>query len=448
MEKSVLKALFLLLLTVCPVFSANDMVNVYFNAGTEKYLQGDYSAAIVNLEKAYELDSKNQKIQDLLIKVIIDAGTNYNLTRDYQNAIKYLEKGLKVAPDNEKIKELYQVTQETLSKGKTDKTGPKSGLKPESAPIIKEEAPPAVETPRVEKKKPALKPEPELVKTASGKIEKPAPVYAAAPAPKPLQPLVEKKQNVYILTSMFTAAILLIIIVIILVLRIINLNKLVKALKLSIDEKQAEFGAEKIKLIETIEQDKDVLRAKELELEKMSLEKKMRAELEKKISEINKQRVPEFAKVESETRNFSIKTEKQDLKEFASNTDLNKDKNIFVEQPSLVQARDRIATRTQSLYDQSPEVALQFIKETIANPNPAVRSNIVKSLAVIATQETLELLFELNKDPDEAVRREVIKSLRMLSRKINEAQIQLPEDIKTNIYKLLQEELEKGEWIF
>ncbi|OGS26924.1 MAG: hypothetical protein A2297_00980 [Elusimicrobia bacterium RIFOXYB2_FULL_48_7] len=416
------------------VFSADEMINVYLNAGTEKYLQGDYSSAVDNLEKAYELDKNNEKVKGLLVKVIVDAGTNYNLMRDYQKAVKYLERGIKIAPDDEKINELYRVTNETLSRGKVERavpkpeplTQPNAGLQ---APALKPEARKTLETASVQQKKAE-----EKVKT----VEVPAVSF---------KPAGGGAYKALFLLMLFLV-LFLIVFAIAQAVKINAIKLLLEQQKTAASEQEARFETEKTKFIGKIEKDKDILRGKELEIEKLSLEKKMRAELDKKLSEIARQKEPELARVKLETKNAYMKTEQRDLGEFARKTDINDNKNIFVTQPPLEQARDRIANRSVSLYEQSPEAALAFLKETAANPNPGVRSNVVKALAVLAVPETLELLFALNNDTSESVRREVIKAIRMLGTKINNAEIQLPENIKAEIFRLFQEELDKGEWIF
>lgn len=109
------------LLIIVLIFSAvsfnmaDSTAEVYFNAGVEKYLQGDYSNAIDNLEKSTEADPENNATKQFLLKVFIEAATQYSLEHKYSEAMSYLEKAKKAFPADPKIDELYRITKGVLN---------------------------------------------------------------------------------------------------------------------------------------------------------------------------------------------------------------------------------------------------------------------------------------------------------------------------------------------
>ena len=107
--------LVILFLLAFPHHAAASEVEIYFNAGVEKYLQGDYSNAINNLEKALDFEPENNSIKKFLLKIFIEAATQYSLEHKYSEAMSYLEKAKKRFPDDRKIDELYRVTKGILS---------------------------------------------------------------------------------------------------------------------------------------------------------------------------------------------------------------------------------------------------------------------------------------------------------------------------------------------
>ena len=54
---------------------ASDEGNVYFNAATENYLQGNFTTAIENLEKAQAAEPENPKIKNFMVKILLEAAT-------------------------------------------------------------------------------------------------------------------------------------------------------------------------------------------------------------------------------------------------------------------------------------------------------------------------------------------------------------------------------------
>ena len=70
---------------------------LYFNAATEKYLQGDYHQALENLEKAMLIDPESIQLRNFYAKIVIEASTRFNLSRQYRKAMEILEKVKKLS---------------------------------------------------------------------------------------------------------------------------------------------------------------------------------------------------------------------------------------------------------------------------------------------------------------------------------------------------------------
>ncbi len=122
-----------LLLSAAFVWASSDDANIYFNAGTEKYLQGNFTESIENLEKAQALDPGNGKIKEFMVKILLEAGTQNHMTRNYRQAYIYLEKAHKLDPDNPKVTEMFTLTKSLLNPT-AEKIAPKE---PVAAPAQK-----------------------------------------------------------------------------------------------------------------------------------------------------------------------------------------------------------------------------------------------------------------------------------------------------------------------
>ncbi len=116
--------------------------------------------------------------------------------------------------------------------------------------------------------------------------------------------------------------------------------------------------------------------------------------------------------------------------------------------PVLASARERIALMAQNLYEYAPVAAVDFIKKMVKSDNPSIRTNIVQALANIARQETFEMLFDLYNDSDPRVKREVLRNLKSLNQKIMAGTLTLDSKLGSKIKLLINEEKDRGEWIF
>jgi HEAT repeat protein len=115
--------------------------------------------------------------------------------------------------------------------------------------------------------------------------------------------------------------------------------------------------------------------------------------------------------------------------------------------PTLDAMRERIALMALNLYEYSPPSAVNFLINMIQNVNPLIRMNVVLALVYIAKKDTLDMLITLYEDDDPRVKREVIKNMKKILQKISTGELNIDEESKNKINKIVQEERTKGEWI-
>jgi len=380
------------------VFSSEN-VDIYFNAATEKYLQGDYEKAVESIEKAIEIEPNKPQFKSFLIKIVIEAGTNYNLTREYPKAMKVLEKGKKYAPENEKINELYNVTKEILTKAEQKKPESKK-----QASEIKEEKQQEEKIQKqvevVEKK--TEKPPEKLLE----KKEKPTPKKTETPE------VIVKIQE-HIPAWVYIIDLVLVVVILFLVFLLFRTRHNLEIEKLKTEKLETEIQNVK----------------KELELEKIKTEKK-------------KEEI-----VVEQPEKVLIKSSEQRLREFVTHSKV-VTPDIYITNPNIEQIKNRIAVSTQELYEQSPEVALRFLEDMTKNPEVSVRENVVRALTTIPCPQTLDMLITLSKDKSDSVKREVIKEMKKLIERIEKKELIIPEEYQKKIQEILEEEKSEGEWIF
>ena len=68
---------------------------MYFNAGTEKYLQGNFTESIENLEKAQALDPSNKKIKEFMVKISAGSGDSEPYDQELPPGFHIHRKGVK-----------------------------------------------------------------------------------------------------------------------------------------------------------------------------------------------------------------------------------------------------------------------------------------------------------------------------------------------------------------
>jgi hypothetical protein len=111
-----MKKIFIIMLFFCSLAHAETDFDIYFNAGVEKYLQGDYSNSINNLNKALGSDPGNNSVKKLLLKVYLEAATKSSNEHKYPEAKAYLEEAKKIFPDDPRVEEMYRTIKGVLSR--------------------------------------------------------------------------------------------------------------------------------------------------------------------------------------------------------------------------------------------------------------------------------------------------------------------------------------------
>ncbi|MFB0527329.1 MAG: HEAT repeat domain-containing protein [bacterium] len=103
-----------------PVSAQSEAKKLYKGA-EEKYSRGEVDEAIVDLEKALEIDSKFRKAEELLLEIVIDVSTEYYAADDYERAFPYLTKAYDLAPENAKVKYMYEIVSKELRAREAEK---------------------------------------------------------------------------------------------------------------------------------------------------------------------------------------------------------------------------------------------------------------------------------------------------------------------------------------
>ena len=397
------------------IIAASELSDLYMNAATEKYLQGDYMSAVENLEMLLAAEPGNAKAKKFAEKIVIEAATNLNLTHNYKEALKILAKGRKISPENEKIAELEKITENILAPLPVlKKDNPVS--EPPRAPVLQEPAAVAA---------PAVLPAPEALQAGS-------PVVRARPLVVPARPAektrVVEKVNApppaapvnNVIPAVYIAVVFVIILALVSALFFANQNRLKKQIS-----EQKEMIEKNFALVnETIKKSAENTAA----LSQKSAAPPASAETQKSA-------VKPFIK-KGTARIMELVEKTPELTE-----------EVFMGYPELEEKRERIAHEVLSFYKTSREAAFKFLISLKENPDPAARANAPRALAAIGAEEAIKLLIDMLNDPDEKVKREVLKNLKaMLDRaakgdlKINEYHFRLAGDA-------LRKVLEDGSWI-
>lgn len=88
--------------------------DIYLNSGLQKYFEGDFNAAIADLEIAYKLDKENEKIKSALIQVLLEKGNQFYLQKDNDAALPYINRAHSLDPNNVNVKEMYILVQQDV----------------------------------------------------------------------------------------------------------------------------------------------------------------------------------------------------------------------------------------------------------------------------------------------------------------------------------------------
>jgi len=412
---------------LCRILAAGantDDGNVYFNAATENYLQGNFTSAVENLEKAQAAEPGNPKIKDFMVKILLEAATQSQLGRNYKQAFEYLKKAQKIAPDDPRVREMYQLTDELLNP-KQEKTIPR-----DKPPVS-----PAPET--IKDDQPARAERSKRVNPAKTEI-----IYTKLPLPA--QPENLQKRGI-------AAGALFILCMILTPLLIAKSRKYT-----ALSREHSALLNEKNEVILELEKNRERVKyeqqiSKRLQEEVKDIRKKdeerMKAEMDIRARQAEERIRGEFIRKQGSTgerQEVFFSEQKEKFLQFIGDSVQESSEST----PAVEAIRKRISSVAQNLYEYAPGAAIDFLQKMSVNDNPLIRSNIVMALSQIASPETLEILFKLFKDNDSRVKREVIKNLNSLKQKIGAGVAQIEKASEARIAELLGEEKTKGEWIF
>ena len=94
--------------------AGNDVAEKYFEAGLQKYIKGDATASIKELEDALKFDKGNAKYKNFLVKVLVEKGSEYYLQKKTREAYPYFEKAKQYDPENKKVNDMYSALRKEL----------------------------------------------------------------------------------------------------------------------------------------------------------------------------------------------------------------------------------------------------------------------------------------------------------------------------------------------
>jgi hypothetical protein len=458
MVKIILPAMIMLALSLPFVWASQGEANMYFNAATKKYISGNFTEALTNLEKAHELDPNSEKIKDFAVKILLEAASHDRLAKKNEQANEYLDRAKDLEPDNPKVQDMDKL------------------LNPEKAKASQNEKDKNTQAQNGERKKHAKGEDDrqEVVKkNADNSVQ----------MEKKIQEMIDIQQKAvkrgfaqrflgemkeWQLRSLTVWFLLSTVISIVFVIYMMVRHGTVKENQKRIAEQDLQqksildernvLQSEKSNLLVEMEKIKERCKyehqslenmQKELEQNKIHQEQFLRVEFENKNKEMEQKIRAEIMKKylapEGQKEKFVQHQEEKFIKYV--NEAAVPPPEAQEADPILASARERIALMAQNLYEYAPGAAVEFITKMAKNENPLIRTNIVQALANIAKPETFDLLFELYDDSDLRVKREVLRNLKLLNQRVLTGEITLDETVAEEINALITQEKGKGEWI-
>ena len=118
---SFFSGVFLLVTIFASPVSARSEAKKLYKEAEEKYSLGEVDEAIIDLEKALEIDSKFRKAEDLLLEILISVSSEYYAEGDYERALPYLTRAYNLAPENAKVKYMYEIVSRELKAREAEK---------------------------------------------------------------------------------------------------------------------------------------------------------------------------------------------------------------------------------------------------------------------------------------------------------------------------------------
>jgi tetratricopeptide (TPR) repeat protein len=459
----VLVAGFLAHRSLCAADNIGDIsdASLYFNAATEKYIQGDLDSAIDNVGKAIALDPANRKYLDFASKILYEGALEAHNSRNYKRAYEMLEKAVGYSPSDEKIQNLYKITKEIISK-KSSPEGSKAaggGGGEASQRQVKSAAgsPSPHETPR----------------SASGKSERDRdPAYAALSARldyfvRETEEL--KRWNLYLIIIgsagcfWFLASSAAIFFMIKKIRRqgghIKEKDTIIKELQ---DTKSAlVVDLEKLRERLKYEEENSQRLARELKEEKSIKNEHFKQQLRMGL-DIRQKQLEEMMKSLTFLKSPSARDmtgapppavaseiysgRARILETIGDATYITSEENSA---SALEAVRERIAAQALELKRLSPSAAMNFLKEMASNPNPMIRANILKALSRMPEGWSVDMLIHLaQSDPVLNVRREAIREIKYIRDAVKRGEAALDSPTREKVENFLKGLIEEGEWIF
>ncbi len=424
----------------------NPKTEIYFNAGTEQYLNSDFIGAVENLEKALKLTPQNNKIKQFLVKVLLEGGEHYHLRRNYRQALVFLEKAKKLAPENKEVDELYQITQRLVEK---------------PAPLtqeVKEEhppSPPPLTTKPVPKPKPVPSPPsplevPKII--VQEKVVSPFKVSSTLRSRTEGNSQGEPPLTQIKLSAEKTLIAILVVSLSVLIFVFLSVNYLIfKKLKIAISSLDNSLKQKVNQLTEEIKtvNQAQIKFCQGLLNPYLEGEKNRETKLDLRLGKLKMDILDELKKVMPKKKTKSLEQTLLLQQQERILSELRGEKlpvsvDIFLGEPeSLQEARQQMIRAAISLYQFNPELALKTLKEMVASSNPAIRINTILALSEISSSEAVKILLDLITETDDSVKKVLLSVLLQLKEKSS-----LAEDIRQKISSTLKEEKLKKEWIF
>lgn len=405
---------------------------IYFNAATEKYIQGDIESAASNAEKAAALEPGNAKIAEFAARIFYDGAQEAHNARDYKKALGYLEKARVYNPSDVRIANLYDVTKNIM-----ERAAPPSAL-PKSAPASSAAKPAAVVKPE---------PPPPARDALRG--------FAAAPLPPPPPPPMYAVTKTSAALFAAASAAFIIIVIVIVFMMAGRIKKYERKVAAGVEENEKLRNGAAARALE-LERMKEALKYEKENSARVIGELKEEKNIKNKHFEeqirlgldIRQRQLEEIFKSGAHSgpnsRNAAVHGGRAKvLESIGDATYIDEDSSVALEA-----ARERIAQHARELYSVSPNGCLAFLKEMATNLNPLIRANIAKSLSGLANGDTLELLVGLWRDKSPKVRREALRELKRLRDAVRRGAVSLDDKSAARLAGAVSDALREAEWVF
>jgi hypothetical protein len=417
--------------------SSQQEVDILYNAAVEKYIKNDYDKAVEYMEKVYSI-SPQQKYKNFIVKVLYEAANSNYMRQNYVKAYEYTTKALKYTTEDEKINQLHKILNDLITKEKKETKKFYDEKKQESKP--------QTET----KQKETDKKETEKIQQQT----KPKQQYQPTTEIKETQVIYIEKKTYKILFYVLLIVLFLMIAILIFLQMKFNL-KLKNQLQQKVESLQKENEKLKTELIEAkkeVEFSKEKEKIYEQRIREYESEIKEKtntiASLQNQINNLYKEKSSQqktaVASRPLPTENFFDKQQTEILN-FLSKLQQPQIKSDY----ELEIYKERISLMLKSLYELNPKKTYSILEKMLKDENPLMRMNVIPALIEIGNEETFSILFSLYyNDPDVKVRGEVLRYFVRLKNKIEQGEVDLPENIKEKIIDIVRQEKAKGEWLF